>query len=82
MLAHAELRHSANAFLLALTNMVAIQISSSLVLWIAGLRGSNEQVQSIVLEFIKRNAISLIFLLILAIYLSANFIHMLQKTNV
>ncbi len=80
LLAHAELRHSANAFLLALTNMVAIQISSSLVLWIAGFRrGSNEQVQSNVLEFIKRNAISLIFLLILAIYLSANFIHMLQK---
>lgn len=76
LLAHAELRHSANAFLLALTNMVAIQISSSLVLWIAGFRrGSNEQVQSNVLEFIKRNAISLIFLLILAIYLSANFIH-------
>ena len=80
LLAHAELRHSANAFLLALTNMVAIQISSSLVLWIAGFRrGSNEQVQSNVLEFIKRNAISLIFLLILAIYLSANFIQMLQK---
>ena len=80
LLAHAELRHSANAFLLALTNMVAIQISSSLVLWIAGFRrGSNEQVQSNVLEFIKRNAISLIFLLILAIYLSANLIHMLQK---
>ena len=80
LLAHAELRHSANAFLLALTNMVAIQISSSLVLWIAGFRrGSNEQVQSNVLEFIKRNAISLIFLLILAIYLSSNFIHMLQK---
>ncbi|WP_042891127.1 TIGR00341 family protein [Acinetobacter junii] len=80
LLAHAELRHSANAFLLALTNMVAIQISSSLVLWIAGFRrGSNEQVQSNVLEFIKRNVISLIFLLILAIYLSANFIHMLQK---
>lgn len=80
LFAHAELHHSANAFLLALTNMVAIQISSSLVLWIAGFRrGSSEQVQSNVLEFIKRNAISLIFLLILAIYLSTNFLHMLQK---
>ena len=77
LFAHAELHHSANAFLLALTNMVAIQISSSLVLWIAGFRrGSSEQVQSNVLEFIKRNAISLIFLLILAIYLSTNFLHM------
>ncbi|TXJ05345.1 MAG: DUF389 domain-containing protein [Acinetobacter sp.] len=80
LLAHAEFHHSANAFLLALTNMVAIQVSSSLVLWVAGFRrGSNEQVQSNILEFIKRNAITLIFLLILAVYLSTNFLHMLQK---
>ena len=80
LLAHAEFHHSANAFLLALTNIVAIQVSSSLVLWVAGFRrGSNEQVQSNILEFIKRNAITLIFLLILAVYLSTNFLHMLQK---
>ncbi|RLZ08885.1 TIGR00341 family protein [Acinetobacter sp. 2JN-4] len=80
LLAHWDLRNSANAFLLAFTNIVAIQISSSLVLWIAGFRrGSDEEVKSNVLEFIKRNVISLLFLLVLTVYLTANFLHMIQK---
>ena len=80
LLAHLDFRHSANAFLLAFTNIVAIQISSSLVLWIAGFRrGSDEQVQSNVLEFIKRNMVSLLCLLVLSVYLTANFLHMIKK---
>lgn len=80
LLAHWDLRLSANAFLLAFTNIIAIQVSSSLVLWIAGFRrGSDEEVQSNVLEFIKRNFVSLLFLLVLGVYLTANFLHMLQK---
>lgn len=75
-----EWKHAANALLLALTNIVAIQISSSLVLWAAGFRrGSDEEVQSNVLEFIKRNAMSLIFLLGLGVYLTFNFLFMLNK---
>ena len=38
LFAHMEWKNSANAFLLAVTNIFAIQISSSLVLWIAGFR--------------------------------------------
>ncbi len=80
LLAHLELKHALNALILALTNIVAIQISSSLVLWIAGFRrGSDTQVRSNVLEFIKRNAVSLLFLLGLGVYLSFNFAHMLKK---
>ncbi len=80
LLAHWDLRLSANAMLLAFTNIIAIQISSSLVLWIAGFRrGSDEEVQSNVIEFIKRNFVSLIFLLVLGVYLTANFLHMIQK---
>lgn len=80
LLAHWDLRNSANAFLLAFTNIVAIQTSSSLVLWIAGFRrGSDEQVKSNVLEFMKRNVISLLCLLVLTVYLTANFLHMIQK---
>lgn len=80
LLAHWDLRLSANAFLLAFTNIIAIQISSSLVLWIAGFRrGSDEEVQSNVIEFIKRNFVSLLFLLVLGVYLTANFLHMIQK---
>ena len=80
LLAHLEWKHAANAALLAMTNIVAIQISSSLVLWMAGFRrGSDEEVQSNVLEFIKRNAMSLIFLLGLGVYLTFNFLFMLNK---
>ena len=80
LMAHLEIKHAANAFLLALTNIIAIQVSSALVLWMAGFRrGSDEQVQSSVFEFVKRNFISLLFLLILAIYLSLNFMQMLYK---
>lgn len=80
LLAHWDLRLSVNAMLLAFTNIIAIQISSSLVLWIAGFRrGSDEEVQSNVIEFIKRNFVSLLFLLVLGVYLTANFLHMIQK---
>jgi uncharacterized hydrophobic protein (TIGR00271 family) len=80
LLAHWDLRLSANALLLAFTNIIAIQISSSLVLWIAGFRrGSDEEVQSNVIEFVKRNFVSLLFLLVLGVYLTANFLHMIQK---
>ena len=79
LLAHGQLQNSANAFLLAFTNMVAIQVSSSLVLWIAGFRrGSDDEINS-VWGFIKRNSISLVILLILAIYLSFNLIQSVQK---
>ena len=80
LFAHMEWRNAANAFILAATNIIAIQVSSSLVLWVAGFRrGSDIEVKSNVIEFIKRNAISLIFLLILTIYLSLNFMHMLRQ---
>ena len=79
LFAHMEWKNSANAFLLAVTNIFAIQISSSLVLWIAGFRrGSTEEVQSSVKEFLKRNAVSLMFLALLGIYLSLNFYALLN----
>ncbi|MFZ5392820.1 DUF389 domain-containing protein [Acinetobacter seifertii] len=80
LIAHLEWKNAANAFILAITNIIAIQVSSSLVLWIAGFRrGSDTEVKSNVFEFIKRNIISLLFLMGLAIYLTLNFIHMLNK---
>ena len=80
LIAHLEWKHAANALLLALTNIVAIQISSSLVLWAAGFRrGSDEGVNSTVIEFIKRNIVSLLVLFALGIYLSFNFMMMLNK---
>ena len=80
LLAHMEWENAGNAFILALTNIVAIQVSSSLVLWLTGFRrGSDIEVKSTVVEFIKRNFISLLFLLSLTVYLSFNFTHMLNK---
>lgn len=80
LLSRAEFRLSANAFLLTFTNIVAIQVSSSMVLWIAGFRrGSSEEVQSKYLEFAKRNWVSLIILLILAVYLTFNLIYTVQN---
>ncbi|ENU42567.1 hypothetical protein F985_03457 [Acinetobacter seifertii] len=80
LIAHLEWKNAANALILAITNIIAIQVSSSLVLWIAGFRrGSDTEVKSNVFEFIKRNIISLLFLMGLAIYLTLNFIHMLNK---
>lgn len=80
LFAHMEWRNAANAFILAVTNIIAIQVSSSLVLWVAGFRrGSDIEVKSNVIEFIKRNAISLICLLLLTIYLSLNFMHLLRQ---
>ncbi|WP_151742073.1 DUF389 domain-containing protein [Acinetobacter seifertii] len=80
LIAHLEWKNAANALILAITNIIAIQVSSSLVLWIAGFRrGSDTEVKSNVFEFIKRNIISLLFLVGLAIYLTLNFIHMLNK---
>ena len=76
----AEFSLSANAFLLTFTNIIAIQVSSSMVLWIAGFRrGSNEEVQSKYLEFAKRNWLSLIILLVLAVYLTFNLIYTVQN---
>lgn len=80
LIAHLEWKNAANSLILVITNIIAIQISSSLVLWIAGFRrGSDTEVQSNIFEFIKRNAISLLFLIVITIYLSFNFIHMLNK---
>ncbi|TCB65308.1 DUF389 domain-containing protein [Acinetobacter sp. ANC 4178] len=76
LLSRAEFRLSANAFLLTFTNIIAIQVSSAMVLWIAGFRrGSNKEVSSKYLEFIKRNLGSLIILFTLAIYLSFNLFY-------
>ncbi len=80
LLAHFEFKNAGNALLLAFTNMIAIQCSSSLVLWLAGFRrGSDKEVRNGIREFIKRNFFSLILLLILTVYLSLNFTQMLNQ---
>lgn len=74
LLAHLQWQLAMSALLLAFTNMLAIQISASLVLWVSGFRrGSGEELSNGFVTFVKRNAIGLLCLVALGIYLSINF---------
>lgn len=82
LLAHFEWRLALGAFILVFTNMVAIQFSSSLVLWIAGFRRvTDQEADQSALAFIKRNLISLIMLGFLTLYLSLNFLATVEKQH-
>ena len=82
LLAHLEWQLALGAFILVFTNMVAIQFSSSLVLWVAGFRRvTDKEADKSVLAFIKRNFISLIFLVSLAVYLTLNLLNTVGKQH-
>lgn len=82
LLAHFEWKLALGAFILVFTNMVAIQFSSSLVLWIAGFRRvTDEEVDKSALAFIKRNFVSLIMLSSLAVYLTLNLLGTVEKQH-
>lgn len=75
LLAHLEWTLAGGALLLAFINMVAIQFSSSLVLWIAGFRRLHDkELANTNLAFVKRNIVSLGLLLMLGIYLTINLL--------
>ncbi|RYY80785.1 MAG: DUF389 domain-containing protein [Moraxellaceae bacterium] len=82
LLAHLEWKMALGAFILVFTNMVAIQFSSSLVLWIAGFRrGTDEEMDKSALAFVKRNFVSLIMLSALAVYLTLNLLSTVAKQH-
>lgn len=82
LLAHFEWKLALGAFILVFTNMVAIQFSSSLVLWIAGFRRvTDEEVEKSAIAFIKRNFVSLIMLSFLAVYLTLNLLGTVEKQH-
>ncbi|MEC7121318.1 MAG: DUF389 domain-containing protein [Pseudomonadota bacterium] len=75
LLAHFDWSNAFGALLLAFVNMVAIQFSSSLVLWIAGFRRlGDEELANTHLAFVKRNIVSLLLLTALGIYLTLNLL--------
>jgi len=75
-LARGEFGLAFGAFLLALTNIVAIQVASSLVMWLGGFRGAP---QSIHVSEIKRNLLSVVLLGALAIFLAVQFRRVIQS---
>jgi uncharacterized hydrophobic protein (TIGR00271 family) len=85
LFAHGEMHLGLGAFFLAFTNMVAIQFASSVVLWFTGFRRLSHTSGLPVLVFLKRNAISIVILLLLAFVLTTSLqqtiAHQLFKTT-
>jgi uncharacterized hydrophobic protein (TIGR00271 family) len=70
-----EYQLGSSAFLLAFTNMVAIQFASSVVLWLTGFRRVTLKRGLAWATFVRRNIVSLAILTILAVLLSTNLQH-------
>lgn len=74
LFANGELSLGFAAFLLAVTNIIAIQFTNAMVLWFTGFRRlvDDDYKSSTLVTFFQRNAVTLIMLIGLGIYLSFN----------
>lgn len=91
LLATGQYRLALGALVLTLTNILAIQFTNALVLWVAGFRRldidetQDEQAKGSkwrqALLFIRRNAVSLTLLIAISVYLAVNFQHKMQQQN-
>jgi uncharacterized hydrophobic protein (TIGR00271 family) len=72
LLARGETTLALGAFLLAFTNMVAIQFASSTVLWLTGFRRVTRTAGLGIVEFLKDNSISIVVLVALGVMLGTN----------
>ena len=75
-LARGEYALASGAFLLAFTNIVAIQVAGSLVMWLGGYRGSPTTAH---LSALKRNLLSVAVLCTLAAFLGGRLEELLSK---
>jgi uncharacterized hydrophobic protein (TIGR00271 family) len=72
LLARGEFALSGGAYLLALTNIVAIQVAFSVVLWLRGFRQVSEVEGLNIGVFLRRNLVSVVVLVVLAVVLTEN----------
>ncbi|WP_201596465.1 TIGR00341 family protein [Psychrobacter fulvigenes] len=74
LFANGETQLGLGALLLAITNIIAIQFTNALVLWVLGFRRlvDDDYKSSNYLTFLRRNAVTLLLLVGLGIYLSYN----------
>lgn len=74
LFANGEMQLGLGALLLAITNIIAIQFTNALVLWILGFRRlvDDDYKSNTFLTFLRRNAVTLSLLLGLGIYLTIN----------
>lgn len=74
LFANGEIQMGLGALLLALTNIIAIQFTNALVLWLLGFRRlvDDDYKSSTYLTFLRRNAVTLLLLGVLGTYLTIN----------
>lgn len=75
-LARGEYALALGAFLLAFTNIVAIQVAGSLVMWLGGYRGSPQTAH---FSALKRNLLSVVVLCALAVFLGDQLQELVSK---
>ena len=79
LFARGEYQLGLGAFLLAFTNMVAIQFAFSFVLWLTGFRRVTRKRGLDWSTFLKRNLVSIIILTLLAVILTSNLQRVITK---
>jgi uncharacterized hydrophobic protein (TIGR00271 family) len=72
LLARGDFALSGGAYLLAFTNIVAIQVAFSVVLWLNGFREVSTVAGLNVVMFLRRNLVSMLILALLAVLLTGN----------
>lgn len=74
LFANGEISLGLGAFLLAVTNIIAIQFTNAMVLWFTGFRRlvDDDYKSGTYLTFFRRNAVTLLMLVGLGVYLSIN----------
>ena len=74
LFANGEMQLGLGAALLAVTNIIAIQFTNSMVLWFLGFRRlvDDDYKSNTYWTFLKRNAVTLLLLIVLGVYLSIN----------
>jgi uncharacterized hydrophobic protein (TIGR00271 family) len=83
LFAHGEGTLGLGALLLALTNIIAIQFTNALVLWFTGFRRlmEDDYKSNPTLAFLRRNAVPLLLLTSIGVYLTYNFNAITKKQN-
>ncbi|MEM3422041.1 MAG: TIGR00341 family protein [Candidatus Hadarchaeum sp.] len=79
LLARGDVVLAMGAFKLAVVNLVAIQFSASVVLWLTGFRRVTRTSGQPFTEFLKQNLLSIVVLVALGISLSVNSRHAIAK---
>lgn len=79
LLARGEVSLALGALELGVVNLVAIQFSASVVLWLTGFRRVTRTSGQPITKFLKQNLLSIVILVVLSVSLSVNSRHTIAK---